>query len=278
MRKKFLDFVIMHPAFVGNIDRFLALVREHPNLCVLKKETHYFSSESFTHGAPWYESQFEECAGAEVQGEFSTSYLHTPGAAARISREYPDARLVTVLCDPRRAVFATYKNACASRTVPITLEEWLESNPEVLKRFLFGGQLLSFFGYYSPVDLLVLTVDDIHENAGKAFVKLCKLLDVPATYIPKALRVLTEDETKSGFWARRLRIDRWRKYRRERRLQLARALFAEEALPMSPRESVLLARYYEKDVAALSDLLQRDLLTAWQYPVNTEKNNKKLSN
>lgn len=265
MRRKFLDFIIMHPPGVTNLDRFLSLVREHPNLGILKKETHYFSSESFTHGASWYEEQFRE-SGAEVQGELSTSYLHTPGVAARISREYPDARLVAMLCDPREAVYASYKIACVGKAVSPSLEEWLEVNPEVLKRFLFGKQLLSFFGYYSPVDLLVLTVDDLSENAGKAFVKLCTLLDVPATYIPKALRVLTEDEKKSGFWARRLRIDRWRKRRREQRIAYAHSLFAKAAIPLSARESVLLARYYEKDVAALSDLLQRDLLTEWQYP------------
>lgn len=278
MKRGFLNFVIMHPPAVEHIDRFLSLVRENPDLCVLKNETHYFSSDSLTRGAEWYEGQFAACGKGAVQGELTTTYLETPGVAMRISRDYPDAKLAAVLCDPREAVYAQYVKATSTVPTRPGLEEWLEKNPDVLPRFLFGKQLLSFFGYYAPVDLLVLTLDDIRANAGKAVISLYTLLGVSTTFIPKELRVLTEDEVKPGFWARRLRIDRWRKRRREKRLRYAESLFAQTALPLSVREQVLLARYYEKDVAALSDLLHRDLLAEWNFPEIEKRAERKRGN
>lgn len=278
MKRGFLNFVIMHPPAVEHIDRFLSLVREHPDLCVLENETHYFSSDSLTRGAQWYEGQFVACGEGVVQGELSTTYLETPGVAARISRDYPDAKLAAIICDPREAVAAQYVKATSTMPTRPGLEEWLEQNPDVLPRFLFGKKLLSFFGYYAPVDFLVLTLDDIRTNAGKSVIALYTLLRVSTTFIPKELRVLTEDEVKPGFWARRLRIDRWRKRRRDKRLRHAESLFAQSTSPLTVREQVLLARYYEKDVAALSDLLHRDLLTEWNFPEIEKKKGRKRDN
>ncbi len=267
MKRRFLDLVIMHPPALPMADRFLAFVAEHPELFVVPAETHYFSSEALQKGQDWYEQHFAAAQSGQKRVERSTSYLGTPGVAPRLSREYPDTKLCVLIADPIEYVVAAYETATQGKTGVPDLETWLESQPRLLESGKFGRQLTGFMGYYSPVDLLVLTLGDIRENAGKIIMRLYDHVGVSTTFVPKVLRVLTEDEVKPGFWARRLRLDRLRARRRAVRMEAAKAAFPVPTLALSPRERILLSKYFEADVTTLSALLNRDLLAEWQYPV-----------
>lgn len=275
MKRHFLDLVIMHPPGLPSAEAFLAFAAEHPELYVAPTDTHYFSSEALQKGQDWYEHHFDDAGPRQKRVERSTSYLGAPGVAVRLSREYPDTKLCALIADPIECVVAAYQAATAGRAGAPDLESWLESQPRLLESFKFGRQLTSFIGYYSPVDLLVLTLGDIRENAGKAIMQLYDHIEVSSTFVPKVLRVLTEDEVKPGFWARRLRLDRLRARRRAARMAAARAVFPVPTLALSPRERILLSRYYEADVATLSALLNRDLRAQWQYPIVEEVTHKK---
>ena len=267
MKRHFLDLVIMHPPGLPLVERFRAYLAEHPDLYLAPKETHYFSSEALQNGQAWYEAHFDDAASGKKRVEWSTSYLAAPGVAARLSREYPDAKLCVLIADPIECVVAAYETATRGKTGAPDLETWLESQPKLLESYKFGRQLSSFFGYYSPVDLLVLTLGDLRDNAGKAIGRLYDHLEVSTDFVPKELSVLTEDEVKPGFLARRLRLDRLWAHRRAVRLEAARAAFPVPTIALTPRERILLSRYYEADVATLSALLHRDLRAQWQYPV-----------
>ncbi len=264
MKQLILDFVIMHPPGLGLPQRFCALLREHPGLCFTPEDTKFFSSDALKKGRSWYEEQFADCGEGTKRGECSTSYLSAPGVPARLSREYPKARLVAVIENPLVAISEHYTKATSGHPSPPPLEAFLERSPLLLSEFLYGRQLVSFFGYYSPVDLLVLTGDDVRENPSKVVTEVYTHLEVDVHFVPKVLRVLTEEETRPGFWARRLRLDKLRAYHRARRLATASAVFPPTALTLSTRERVLLSRFYEKDVRTLSDLLHRDLVNEWQ--------------
>jgi hypothetical protein len=275
MKRHFLDFVVMHPPGLPLAERFCSLVREHPELCILKEETHYFSTDKISQGREWYEAHFEECAPGTKRGELSTSYLSTPGVAVRVARDYPDARLVVLLADPLEIVAAQYAAATQSRGAAADLETWLEQQPQLLESLKFGKHLTSFFTYYSPVDLFVVTSDDVRANAGAIIIKLFEHLEVSKTFVPKVLRVLTEDVAKPGLLARKLRLDKWRAHRRNKRLLLANAVFPKEQVSLAARERVLLARYFEHDVEQLSALLHRDLRAEWQHPSTNPKGHTK---
>lgn len=275
MKRHFLDFILMHPPELSLAERFFTLVREHPELCILSEETHYFSTDKISKGREWYEAHFKECAPGTKRGELSTSYLSAPGVAVRVARDYPDARLVVLLADPLEIVASYYRAATQGKGAAPDLETWLEQQPQLLESLKFGKYLTSFFSYYSPVDLFVITSDDIRDNAGATMIKLFEHLDVSKTYVPKVLRVLTEDVVKPGLMARKLRLDKWRSYRRNQRLALANAVFPKEKVSLSARELVLLARYFEHDINQLSALLHRDLRALWQHPQSGLKGHKK---
>ncbi len=60
---------------------------DHPQVCIPVKDLHFFSRErNWSRGFTWYEEQFARCGADTLAGEFSTSYLADPEAAARIHR------------------------------------------------------------------------------------------------------------------------------------------------------------------------------------------------
>ncbi len=275
MNRHFLDLVIMHSPGLPMAERFVVYVAEHPELYIAAADTHYFSSEAFQKGQAWYEAHFDQAMPGQKRVERSTSYLAVPGVAARLSREYPDTKLCILLADPIECVVAAYEAVTAGKAGAPDLETWLESQPKLLESFKFGRQLTGFMGYYSPVDLLVLTLGDIRDNAGKAIMRLYDHVEISTAFVPKVLRVLTEEETKPGFWARRLRLDKLRARRRALRMEAAKAAFPVPTLALTSRERILLSKYYEADVATLSALLHRDLLAEWRYLVLEATGSKK---
>ncbi|MBY0309604.1 hypothetical protein K2Q16_00425 [Patescibacteria group bacterium] len=275
MKRHFLDYILLHPPELELAERFFELVREHPELCVLENETHYFSSDKISHGKGWYEAHYDTCSPGTKRGEVSTSYLTAPGVASRVARDYPDARLAVLITDPLEIVAERFLNAKKGQAAPADLETWLERQPHLLDSLKFGKHLTSFFAYYSPVDLLVMTSADVRTNAGEVIIKLFDHLEVSKTFVPKVLRVLTEDEVKPGLLARKLRLDRWRKRRRDKRLAIANSVFPKDTTVLGARERVLLARYFEHDLEQLSALVHRDLRAEWRHPAPEKKGHKK---
>lgn len=275
MKRHYLDFVAMSiPGQLGH--EFFRLLGEHPELCLLDTQTHYFSSENVKKGRDWYEGHFSACKPGQKRGEFSTSYLHAPGAGARLAREYPDAKLFALLPDPLEAVATMYfeaKKEHQGRLAPQTLEEFIERHPKLLEQFRFGRQLAAFFGYYSPVDFEVHTFEDVRSTPAKIITSAYELLKVDTKFIPKQLlsTVKTdEDLERPSRLSRLLRLDRIKAKRRLKEQVLAKTFFTAPVITMTAREQVLLTRYYEDDVAQLSALLHRNMAAEWHH-VHVEK-------
>jgi hypothetical protein len=277
MKRHFLDFLFLMPPHQPLGQQFFALLKEHPHVSVLKAETHFFSSQHWENGLDWYEAQFSDLPSGRKRGEISTSYLITPGVPVRISREYPDAKLVVLLVNPLEAITNRYLAAYPDTAPVVSLEAWLEKNPAVLEQHKYGRLLAPFFRYYSPVDLMVITLEDIRKNAGAMVEHVFDHLGIDR-FVPKDLQVLVEDEKKFGFWARRLRLDRWYARRRARRIKIAQSLFPGANVVLSAREQVLLSRYYAEDCALLSSLLHRNMEIEWglvETPVSSHPPPKK---
>jgi hypothetical protein len=261
-----IDFIFMQPALAPSCTHFFSLADEHPALAVLFTDTRYFSDpKHLEKGQDWYEAHFPKVPRGVKRGEVSTSYLTTPAAAAAIAKQYPDAHIAALIMNPLESVYTAYSQK-AAQTQPLSIESWLETAPLVLPSCKLAGSLSEFFVYYSPVDCLVLTLDEVRENPSQAIRRLYTHLEVDPTYVPKVLRVLAEDEKKFGLLARHLRLDRLHKRRRQQRLSKAHQQFLAPTMTMTDRERRLLARYFDEEVTHLSALLNRNLKVEWDWP------------
>lgn len=266
MSRHFLDFVgLVVPGDAGN--DVMRLVGEHPDLDIPAQETHYFSSDKLSEGKEWYEQHFKESAPGRKRGEFSTSYLAVSGVSARIVREYPDAKLLAVLTNPIESVTAIYSEAKQSSRSLSSLEQFLESQPRLLEQFRFGRQLITYLTYYSPVDFLVTTLDEVRAAPVASIGKMYEHIGVDKNFLPTVLlATVVEDTGKPSRLARLLRLDVLRANKLAKAKAVAAQLFPYPAAPVTTREYDLLAQYYYEDVYQLGNTLHTDFVTKWRYP------------
>lgn len=256
-------------------------IAEHPQVCLPLKATSFFSSAKvYAEGVNWYESQFGSCPPGNVRGELSHTYLMNSQAASLIAKTYPNAKLLAVIDDPLMSVRVEYVEAItAHRIAPaVSLAEFLKKNPEVLLRARYGRQLIHYFSFYAPTDLLVLLAADVRADELKSVHTTYEHLGLDTSFVPLTLRhlvVVEEDEKKKpGRIKRTYRFLKGvvktryhalmvklkpKKIKTETAAELARRV------PLSPELEAFLKDYFREDVAKLSSLLHRNLSVEWGF-------------
>lgn len=262
-------------------------IREHPEVITTKTPTDFFTDTAmFAKGIGWYESQFVLRGKlAKVKGELAPNYLMSAQAAGLIARTYPNAKLLAVVENPLVSVRVEYIEArtqgSISAKTPLT--EFLRRNPEVLLRARYGRQLVSYFHYYAPTDLLVLVAKDVREDVLRAVTVTYEHLGLDTKFVPVSLRHLVveeeDDKKKPGFITRKIMLLRAAVkvvYRyinthfKPKEIKTETATERALALPLDPALEKKLKAYFRPDVAQLSALLHRNLLVEWGFESSSE--------
>jgi hypothetical protein len=260
-------------------------VAEHPQVCLPVHETHFFSDTTIlARGVAWYESQFVPRRTRTVCGELAYEYLQNTQSAGLIARTYPNARLFAVIDNPLMSVRVEYADALQRRTISpqVSLAEFLNHNPEVLLRARYGRQLVQYFSFYAPTDLLVLLASDMRADVLKTVATTYKHLGLDAKFVPPTLRHLVVEEVdekkkpgfiKRGFMALRsvLRVGYSYLVRKIKPKKVAVETAADLArkIPLTPELEAELREYFKTDVAQLSALLHRNLSVEWGFEEET---------
>jgi sulfotransferase family protein len=124
-----------------------------------QKGVHYYDRE-FRRGSSWYRSHFasgahvalrRRTAGAALTCEASPGYLAHPGAAARVARDMPDARLVVMLRHPVQRAYSHWKEQVRNGHEVLDFEDAIAAEPERLRQADATGDalglLLEHYGY-----------------------------------------------------------------------------------------------------------------------------------
>lgn len=278
-RRTFLSFVGLGSQTAAPL--LYSYLREHPASCLTNEPTRFFSStEVFAKGIDWYEAQFPEAKSGMLRGELAYDYLSHAPTAGLLARTYPNAKLVVVIENPLVSVRVEYVEALRARTITrqLSLTEFLRNHPEVLARARYGRQLVPYFSYYSPTDLLVWLAADIREDPLRAVQKTYEHLGLPTEFVPLTLRHLVVEEVdekkKPGFIKRRIMAIRaliragygyLMKYLKPKPPQTETVAEIARRLPLTPELETKLKEYFHDDVRQLSDLLHRNLLVEWGF-------------
>lgn len=160
-----------------------AILQEHPEICLSShKEPRFFSEEKgdlergrvgggqnrsgrFGMGFEWYETLFDECAGAKAIGEASTQYFSAEDSASLIARHLPGARLIFILRDPVQRAYSHYWQEHRLGWDLPPFEEMLGTQHPRLKFYLhvshYRVHLERFRRFFADDHLLVLLQDDL---------------------------------------------------------------------------------------------------------------------
>ncbi|MCA9365833.1 sulfotransferase [Candidatus Kaiserbacteria bacterium] len=265
-----------------------ACLYEHPEICTPQKEIHFFSRDRYAKGKNWYESQFNRCKKGLKRGEFSTSYLYTPGTAKKIVDMYPQAKLIAIIRNPIHRAYSQFRNAVKAGEIDkdTTFSSYIEHAPSALEQGNYAKQLSEYYEYYSPLQLLVLVYEDSREDPLGFIQQIYRHIGVDDTFVPKMLKKFVNVERTPRF----VRLERWmhrfaelgRKIgldkvvwmiKRSGVTDLIRKINTEKnsqvipedskGKPIDPEVKAKMQEYFKEDTRLLSGLVERNLTVEW---------------
>jgi len=254
------------------------MVRQHPEVVVAPvKELHFFDKrENYQRGLAWYRSQFPLHPGARAAGEFTPNYFWTSDGEAepvdarhmraipRLAHEsLPDLKLIVCLRDPvERAVSAYFHHIRQGRVS--------EKQRLADVAHLFGIETMGYYDEhlrnwleYFPAErflVLVYEVDLRDENKRSTLQRVFEHIGVDASFVPQGLY--------APYNSKRAHFDlRIRHWPLPRLVQSAIGRLVPDAIrardvwkiPVDRSERDALAESYRPHVAALQELLGREL-------------------
>jgi hypothetical protein len=269
------------------------------------KETRFLARELHPglDGDGIYPSSFEEYvslfATADPEqrvGEASPSYLRSHAAAARIAELRPDARIIAILREPASFLRSLHLELVKDYMEPekdmrkaIAAEASRRRQAERFPGLVYGDyvryveQLRRYHAVFAPEQVLVLIYDDYFADNEATVGRVLRFLDVedrvpvraieanPAVrvrslrldgfvrtlYLGRGPVAGTLKATVKALTPQRLRRDALEGFRR-------RVVYGR---PDAPDEELMLRlrRRYQGEVVALSEYLERDLVTLWGY-------------
>jgi hypothetical protein len=249
-----------------------------------------------------YLSLFEPALPAQLVGESSASYLWSHSAAARIAEAQPSARIVAILREPAsflrsfhlQCVQSHYETEKDLRKA-LSLEPARREGRDLPRRspwpqvvlysehVRYAEQLRRYRAVFAREQMLVLIYDDFRSDNAGTVRSVLRFLDVdveapvePVEANPTVrMRSQTLDELVHAVSVGTGPVSRVAKATvkaltpagpRRRALEAAQRRFVADR-PDPPDEELMLElrRTYRHEVAALSEFLDRDLITLWGY-------------
>ncbi len=154
----------------------------HPEVCVpdKRKEVHYFD-RYYENGINWYKSFFScDGKGGNVSciAEITPMYMYDPNVPKRILDTLGSVRFIVILRDPVDRAVSQYRLAKRQFNLREDFREYLEGNPDVLKRGIYTEQLDNYFKLFAPKSFLFLRFEDVTRNPALIFDQLSRFLDI----------------------------------------------------------------------------------------------------
>ncbi len=253
-----------------------AMLRSHPETCmpVGLKEVEFFNRH-YDRGPGWYEQKFRGCAGG-VRGEVSPQYLFDARAAARIAALLPAARLIVTVRDPVQRAFSQYKHWVQETAYQGSFDTFLADHPGAVERGRYFALLAPYLECFPPDQVMIVVFDDLVHQPVPTMQEVYGFVGVDPRHVPpatdEALNVSGSPRFHGAYVAAK-RVSRWlhdkggssivaaTKVAGVGRLFRPRASIGAGAAP--PDSALRLTEAYADDVAALSELLDRDLAGLW---------------
>lgn len=260
-------------------------LRLHPDIFLAEKEIHFFTPKGGKdfyrdHGYDWYFSYFDGSPDNATTGEVAIHYLSSDVARDRISRDYPEMRLIAMLRNPVERFNSIYEFLAGRREFYGSLREFAEDwrGKNQLRTGLYADQLRKWQEASPSSEYCVILQDDIKSDPEDVYKRVCRFVGVDESFVPdtvanrvnepKAFRsaIVRNVYRKTAIWLSYYRVDWLRGPIKASGLpKFVEKLNKgkEYRVPLCEEDRRWLVDYYRSDIEELERLLDRDL-SAWK--------------
>jgi hypothetical protein len=146
----------------------------------------------FWRGEEVYLRLFEDAQDATYLGESSTLYTKVPqigGVAERIYRFNPNARLIYIMRDPIQRTVSHYWHEVRRQREHRRIDSALREDRKYLDVSNYAMQLREYLRFFSPRQVLALTLEELKSDSLVAMRNIFSWLDVDVHFEPTNLHI-----------------------------------------------------------------------------------------
>ena len=257
-------------------------LREHPDIYLSPDVAEIsFFDRHFDRGVHWYAHYFRGHGGQARIGDVTPTYLSHPLAPRRLREVLPDATLIVSLRNPIQRAWSRYLHLWRKGDIrpDLSFGESCERVPEIIADGEYARCLRPWRELFPADQLHLFVLDDRASDPLGAVRALYQVLGVDPGFRPSTTaKRLNEHQSPRSMLAAALAFRGSRLLHRNglhgavelgKRLGVKRLVLragpdaSRDPAPPTAAERERLARHYRPDVAALSELLGRDLVSLW---------------
>ena len=258
---------------------------EHPDVYLTPDTPEiFFFDRHFARGVQWYAHYFRDYAGQERVGDVTSTYLAHPLAPKRLHDVLPDATLIVSLRNPIQRAWSRYLHLWRKGDIRPHLNFWeaCAIAPEIIGDGEYFRCLQPWRELFPATRLHLLVLDDAAIDPYGYLRVVYEILGVdPEFRAAVTAEKLNEHQTPRSMMAAKLTFRGVRLLHQSglhavvelgkqlggKRLVLRDGRDAtKDPAPLTQAERERLSTHYQPDVAALSQLVGRDLVSLWLEP------------
>jgi hypothetical protein len=241
----------------------------------------FFFDRYFDRGLQWYSQYFRGHAGQARVGDVTPTYLAHPLAPRRLRSVLPNATLLVLLRNPIKRARSKYLHLWRKGDIrsDLTFEEACAVAPEILGDGAYFRRLRPWRELFPAVRLHLLMLDDAASDPYGFMRAVYNILGVDPEFRAAVTgERFNEHQTPRSMAVARLAFHGSRMLHRSglhtavelgKQLGIKRLVLKDgrdvtkDPPPLTEAERHRLITYYQPDVAALSELMGRDLVSLW---------------
>lgn len=203
------DFLIIGAMKCATSTLHEQLARQPGLFMSTPKEPNFFSNdEEWTRGMTWYRGLFADAKPGDICGESSTHYSKLPTYPLTIDRmrkSLPrDVKIIYMMRHPIERLISQYIHEWTQRFVSGTIDEALDTNPEMIAYSRFAMQLQPFIDILGRGNILPLYFEHFTSHQQQTLERVCAFIGYAGQ--PKWDHTLGEQNVSSE----RMRTSPWR--------------------------------------------------------------------
>jgi hypothetical protein len=157
-------------------------LQQHPEICMKRKELHFFNNEYFRRGWQWYETYFEPCNGCLAYGEWTPEYIFNDDAFRRICRDLKEIKIIAMFRNPVDRVYSQYWRYRSAGFTRLDFSCAIQKHPFFIQRSLYFENWVRYVEHFGKQNCLPLVFEEVKERPAQEFSKICLFLGVNPSF------------------------------------------------------------------------------------------------
>jgi hypothetical protein len=159
-------------------------LQQHPEICMPRKELHFFNKHYETMGWQWYSGFFQPVNGYKAYGEWTPEYIFNDDAFRKICQDLSDIKIISMFRNPVDRVYSHYWRYRVAGFTRLDFYSALKEHPFFLQRSFYFDSWFRYADQFGKQNCLPLIFEEVKDKTVEEYANICRFLGVDPFFKP----------------------------------------------------------------------------------------------